>query len=495
MTESTDKNTDKATEKKGLSPFSRQVRELVQGPGVTIAAGSSIADAAKLMTDRRVGSLVVMREEEPVGMVTKTDMVRRVLAAGADPQHRVDEVMTTGIISISGGQPLFDGLMLMIQHKISHLVVNDGEGMVGVVSEHDWLTFQRHHPAALFQQMETGGTVAELAALREKANGLVRALFMQEGTAAALTELTTEINDRVSNRVIELALAEMDGPPPAPFAWIAMGSEGRSEQTLSTDQDNGLVFADLPDKDREPARQWFLKFAEKAVEGLVICGFPRCDGNVMASNPDLCLSVSEWKQKFTGIIGKADPQALLWASIYFDFRCLHGERSLVDGLWSGLLAHVESSKGFLRYMTGEGEVFGGLPVNSFSWKLRRLFGISPPPIDIKRQALSPMVRGLRAVALDCGISETNTLKRLELAQQGEFFPAELAEAVRIAYDFVMVLRIRQHFRQQAAGEEASNVLDFKHLNPLQGKFLVDALQTIAEFEDFIKDKYGGVEVI
>ncbi|MCZ6533809.1 MAG: DUF294 nucleotidyltransferase-like domain-containing protein [SAR324 cluster bacterium] len=483
------------TQKKGLSPFTRQVAELVGGPGITITRGSSIAEAAKLMAEQGVGSLVVLEGSEPVGMITKTDMVRRVLAANMDTGRKVDEVMTREIISIDGEKPLFDGLMLMIHNKISHLVVKDGEGMIGVVSERDWLTFQRNHPAALFQQMAQGATVAELAELRQKANDLVRALFAEEGTAAALTELVTEINDRVAIRVLELTLAEMAGPPPAPFAWIAMGSEGRSEQTLSTDQDNGLVFSDLPDAAREPARHWFLEFAGRVVEGLQVCGFPRCKGNIMASNPELCLSLSEWREMFARLIVTSDPEALLKASIYFDFRCLFGEPTLVDDLWRDLLQHVASSRGFLRYMTGEGEVFGGLPVNSLGWKLRRLVGMSPPPIDIKRQALSPMVRSLRAVALDCGVSQSNTLKRLELARERGVIPGDLADAARAAYDFVMVLRIRQHFRQQAQGESPSNLIDFKNLNRLQGHFLINALQTIADFEGFIQDKYGGLEVL
>lgn len=483
-----------AKPRKGLSPFTREVRELVSGPGVSIESGSTIAEAAALMAESKIGSLIIMKDGSPVGMVTKTDMVRRVLAAGVDTGKQVDQVMTRDIISIPGERPLFDGLMLMIHSGIGHLLVTEDQGMAGVVSERDWLTFQRHHPAALFQQMERAGNPTVLADLRERANDLVRAVFGQEGTAVALTEMVTEINDRVTRRVIELAL-QAEGEAPVPFAWIAMGSEGRSEQTLSTDQDNGIVFADVQPERLEETREWFLKFAKRVVDGLAMCGFPRCTGNVMATNPELCLSRSEWEQLFARLMDNPEPESLLKASIYFDFRCLAGETGLVDGLWNGLMARMAQNKGFLRFMGGEGQVFGGVPVNSPGWKLRRLLGMSPPPIDIKKSAVSPIVRSLRALALDCGIRETNTLRRLELASGKRAIPDDLADAVRSAYDFVMLLRIRLHFAQKERGEATDNTVNFKELNRLQGRFLVQSLHTIAELEDYVKDKYGGVAVV
>ena len=478
---------------RGLSPFTREVRELITRQGLTISSGSTVAQAAGIMASSRVGSVVVMAGSQPVGIVTKTDMVRRVVAEGLSGRALVDEIMTREIISIEGRRPVFEGLMLMIQNNIGHLLVTDDAGTIGVVSERDWLTFQRHHPAALFQQMDVAQSVAQLAKLRRQANSLVRAIFGEEGTAVALTELATEINDRTSRRVIELAL-EVKGPAPVPFAWIAMGSEGRGEQTLSTDQDNGIVFQDIAESRLEETRSWFLDFAELAVEGLVECGFPRCKGNTMATNPDLCLSKTEWEHLFSELVDNPDPESLLKASIYFDFRCLLGDDTLVDGLWESLLKRIERTKGFLRFMGGEGEVFGGVPVNSPGWKLRRLVGITPPPIDIKKSAVAPIVRSLRALALGCGIKETNTLRRLELVQEQGALPDDLAQAVRSAYDFVMLLRIRQHIRQQDQGREPDNVVKFKELNPLQGRFLVQSLYTIVDLEGYVKDKFGGVAV-
>lgn len=484
---------EKTADRKGFSPFTCKVSELVTGPGLTIASGSTVGQAAELMTTSGVGSLVIMGQGKPVGIVTKTDMVRRVLAAGGSPDGAVDDIMSTDIISIEGERPVFDALMLMIHNQVGHLLVTNGGGMEAVVSDRDWLTFQRRHPAALFQQIERAGSVEQLAELRGRANGLVRAVFGWEGTAAALTDLVTEINDRTSKRVIELAL-QAKGPPPAPFAWIAMGSEGRGEQTLSTDQDNGIVFQDVQSGKLEETRNWFLDLAETAVDGLVLCGFPRCKGNVMATNPELCLSETEWERLFAGFIENPEPEALLKASIYFDYRCLMGEAPLVDKLWQKLLARIEGNRGFLRFMGGEGEVFGGVPVNSPAWKLRRLLGMTPPPIDIKKSAVAPIVRCLRALALGCGIGETNTLRRLELAQEQGALPSGLADAVRGAYDFVMLLRIRHHFSQQDKGRPPDNIVRFVDINPLQGRFLVQSLYTIVDLEDFVKDRFGGVRV-
>ena len=307
-----------------------------------------------------------------------------------------------------------------------------------------------------------------------------------------MTELVTEINDRVARRVIEITLAEMAETPPVAFAWIAMGSEGRREQTLSTDQDNGLVFADVADAELEPVRRWFLGMAKRINAHLATCGFPLCKGNTMASNPELCRSLSEWHALFRGLVQRADPEDLVKASIYFDCRCLYGDGSLVDRMWQDLLGHVEDNRSFLRFMAGEGAVCGGSPVNFLSWRLRSLVGLAPPPVDVKRQGLSPLVRVLRVVALDLGSSETNTLDRLDLAREHGRLPGDLAESAAGAYEFVTLKRLQWQSRQKDTTEP--NRVDPRAMNRLERTFLLEALKTIVRVEQEVRGHYGGVTI-
>jgi CBS domain-containing protein len=287
------------------------------------------------------------------------------------------------------------------------------------------------------------------------------------------------------------ALEAETGTAPAPFAWIALGSEGRAEQTLSTDQDNALVFADVPPGEVAAVQAWFLRMAARAVEGLEACGFPRCKGNVMASNPELCLPLGAWQRKFAGYLDAADPEALLRASIYFDFRCLYGEAALVEALWGDLLARMRTQRGFLRHLAAHG-LEGRPPIGTLGWRLRSLLHLRHPPLDVKTQALAPLVAAVRVLALAAGSAETNTLARLYAARTAEVLPPELARAAHRAYDFLMLLRIRQHFAQETRGEPPTNALRLERLDPLQRRFLIEALRTVLELQDHVVDQYGGI---
>lgn len=475
-----------------FSVFDTRVGELVTRSGIVIGSDGTIREAAQRMTEESVGSLVVMEAGKPVGIVTKIDFARRVIAAGVDSGEPVRRVMSPNLVTIDAEAYLFDGLMTMIRNGIGHLVVTADGKFAGVISESDWLAFQRHHPLALLQRIDSAPSVAALADYRREALDFLEELFDDAGTARSLTELATEINDRVTRRVIDISLAEMAEAPPAAFAWIAMGSEGRREQTLSTDQDNGLVFDDVAGADLDAARQWFLALAGRINGHLAACGFPLCKGNTMASNPELCRSLSEWHVLFRGLIQRADPGDLIRASIYFDFRCLYGEGTLVDRMWRDLLRCIGDNRALLRFLAGEGAVYGGSPVNSLPWRLRSLVGLAPPPVDVKREGLNPLVRVLRVIALDLGSSETNTLGRLELAREHGRLPADLAESAAAAYEFVTLKRLQWQSRRKDAPEP--NVVDPREMNRLERTFLVESLKTIVRVEQQVRGDYGDVTI-
>ncbi len=480
---------------KAFSPFSSIVYELVKGPVHTISKGTSIEEAAKKMTKKSIGSLVVVEKGQPSGIVTKTDLVRRVLAVGKDTSLPIEEIMSPQIISIEYDQPIFEGLLLMLRHKITHLLVM-GEGtMVGIISEHDWVRYQERHPAYLFRAIEEASTISAAAELKTESHVLIKSIFEEEGDARSLTMIVTEINDRITEAIIENAIREMreegKGDPPVEFAWMAMGSEGRKEQTSSTDQDNGIVFANVPDDQFTEVQQWFLEFAEKVVGGLEMCGFPRCDGNIMASNPELCLSLERWHRLFHSIVLNPEPEALLKASTYFDFRALYGQEKFIDELWEGLLQVIGNNKSFLRFLTENMLEAGRPPVKNWKWKLRRIIEMFPPPIDIKREALAPLVRAIRILALTCGSPVTHSLDRLDVIEKAGLLSPEVVGAVREAYDFILLLRIRQDFARQVDSVRTDNMISFRDLNPLQGRFLRDSLRTVYELQDLIQGRFAG----
>ncbi|MBC8258010.1 MAG: CBS domain-containing protein [SAR324 cluster bacterium] len=483
------------TKPHGISPFKNKMADLVSRQTKSIPHHLPVSVVAQQMADSGINSMVVEQNGVLAGIVTSTDLVRHILAKNLSGSTPIFSVMSAPLISIDQESPIFDGLMLMVQNKIKHLAVTTNGNISGIVSGWDWLTFQERHPAALFNEIAEAPSFQTVALLRTEALELVEQLFEEEGNARSLTQLITEINDRVTERIIQLTLeklkAEGEGNPPVKYCWIAMGSEGRKEQTLSTDQDNGLVFENTSQAELDSVKNWFLKFAVIVIEGLVLCGFPRCKGNIMASNQDLCLSQTEWEQLFVKILSNPDPYALLKASIYFDFRSIYGESKLVNSLWQNLTDKIRLSRGFLRHLAQNNIEAGRPPIYTLEWKFRSFFSLFLPPVDLKRQALTPLVMSIRTLALAHGIKETHTLSRIEELVACQALPAQLAEAVSNAYDFIMLLKIRQNFEFQADSSAVTNELQTKLLNPLQSSFLYETLKTIYDLQDYVNDIFGN----
>jgi CBS domain-containing protein len=480
----------------GSFPFFRPVSELIKGPIQSISPEATASDCSKKMSDASIGSLVVIDQQGMIGMLTSTDLVEKVLAEKKSTESQVAEIMSSPVICINKSETIFEALMLMIHKGISHLVITENDMPIGVISEWDWMTAQQRHPASLIHSIKSANSAESLAKIRKETLPLIEQLFMEEGQADSLTRLITEIHDQITCRLIELALEEMDmegrGGPPSPFSWMGMGSEGRREQTISTDQDNALIFEAPSDEELARKRSWFLDFAEKVVSGLEICGFPRCPGNTMAINPKLCLTEEEWLILFGQILTTPTPQALLKAGIYFDFRSLFGKHELVRKLRKRLIEHSPRSRLFLKLMSENDLDAGRPPVHQLDWKIRRLLGFGNLSVDLKQQALRPLVMGIRTLALSAGIEESHSLERIrELEKRGEL-PGELSQALQSAYDFIMLLKIRWNFKTSEKENVSGNRIQMKQLNPLEQRFLEESLKVILRLQDEVYARFGGI---
>ncbi len=213
------------------------------------------------------------------------------------------------------------------------------------------------------------------------------------------------------------------------FAWIGMGSEGRQEQTVRTDQDNGIVFQNVPAEEFDSVQIWFLEFAEKVSRSLEICGFPLCEGNIMASNRDLCQNVDGWKSLLSNIIFNPSQQDLTKATMYFDFRFIHGRRKLVDEVRDYLFDSLEDHVIFFRNISGSMLSEVRPPIRSFSWRMYGLTGIEPRKLDLKMEALIPLVAAVRVLALANGVRSTHTLERLQQCMEKGKMSKSLYDAV------------------------------------------------------------------
>jgi CBS domain-containing protein len=304
--------------------------------------------------------------------------------------------------------------------------------------------------------------------------------------AEPLTQFVSALNDAVTERAIELALRDHDVADSG-FCWMGLGSEGRNEQTLATDQDNAIIFPDREGQDREATRKRLLEFADAVNLALDACGFPLCKGNIMARNPAWCLSLAEWFQRFDDWIRNSDPEALLNASIFFDFRALHGDATLVDRLREFLLASVKDRPVFLRQMAANAlqsrpplGLFGDIVVD----------GEEGGTIDLKKQVSRVFVDCVRILALAGGVGAVSTSERLRATgPKIRMSDDEVATAID-AFQFVQMLRLHaQDDLNRGEGASEPNRIDPEGLNSLDRRILREAMRQARKLQNRIALDY------
>ncbi len=265
--------------------FTTPVQEVTTKDPPRAPASITAVDAARLMTSRNASSLVLTGpDDEPVGILTDKDLRQKVLAEGYSQDDPVDRIMTRRLITIDAGAACLEAMLKMLRHNIHHLIVTRDGRLDGVVTNHDIMILQGASPLSLARDIERQRTIEGIVPVARKVRGIVALLLKSGAPAGVITRIVTEINDRLVRRILILG-EQRFGPPPLPYCWIAFGSEGRKEQTISTDQDNAIVFGDTGDRELAgKARDYFGGFASWANDTLAQCGFPPCSGNYMASN-------------------------------------------------------------------------------------------------------------------------------------------------------------------------------------------------------------------
>jgi CBS domain-containing protein len=324
--------------------------------------------------------------------------------------------------------------------------------------------------------------VATLVSCAAEVRQLAVALHREEAGPALVTQALSRLNDAIGERVLAVLMPRFRLPP-ARWCWLGLGSEGRLEQTLATDQDNGLVFSALDDGEARQLRELFLPFARAANQALAECGFPLCDGEVMAGNPRWCLSLSEWLESFSGWVRTPEPEALLNAAIFFDFRPLAGDHGLAAVLRRALSDLTRGNEIFLRMMT-----VNALAAQPPLGRLRD-FAVeagSGGMIDLKKFGSRIFVDAARILALGAGIPETGTAPRLRRAAEEGVMTGADAEAWIHAFHAVQGIRLAV---QVAAGERPGNLVDPLQLNDFDRRVLLEGLRQARAMQQLLKSRY------
>jgi CBS domain-containing protein len=468
--------------------------DLLRGPALTCAPETTLREAFSRMHERHVGSIVVVQpagEGETVcGILTRTDLLGRVILPEVPLDAPVREVMTAKVLTLDADETAADAALLMAEHSIRHVPVMRVEAgarrVAGVVSERDLFALQRLTVRQLAVAIRRADSVEALATAARDVRRLSHHLVAQGVAAAQLTRLVSHLNDRLAVRLLTLGCERL-GIDSASFCWLAFGSEGRGEQTISTDQDNGIIFH----ADRTTQAQ-MLALAQWANDALAACGFPLCKGNIMARNPSWCLDIAAWEALFAGWIDRGDPQALLNASIFFDFRPLFGDVTLANALREDVVASAARNARFLKQMSDNALINRpGLPRGL----LDGLLGdASSGRVDLKMHGTVPFVDAARIWALAAGLHETNTAERLRRLAEANRLPADDVAAWIPAFEYFQLMRLRaQHRRAAAYADERDNPneVDLAELSALDRRIINEAFRQARKMQQRLELDFPG----
>jgi len=453
---------------------------------------TTIREAAETMATEEIGSLFINSPEgHLMGVVTERDLTHKVVAQGRDINLPAVEIMSAPVYRVEDQSLVFEALMTMMQEDIRHLAVVDGdEKVVGVLSSRDMLMAQGESPLFVLREIAATDSVAELIAIHERQPRLIRSLISSGAKASHLNRFVTAISDAVLKRIIQFVLADSP-PPPVPFVFMILGSEGRREQTLKTDQDNAIIFKDVPSAQEAEVQKFFLGFGERVCALLDRVGYAFCTGNVMAQNPQWCQPLAAWKNYFDDWIHTAEAEDLLQASIFFDFRAGYGETAYIEELHQHLFSSLGGWSGFFRHLT-ENALYFKPPLGFLRNFVVESKGKHRNSPDIK-SAMTPIVDLARIYALKHGIDETNTLDRLHQLHLKNVFTRDQFEELERAYSFMMQVRLARQVTAILDEENPpDNYINPKKLTHIEQTMLKEIFKRVEKFQASLGFEFTGL---
>ena len=442
--------------------LSQEIGRLVRRLPVWVDEGATVGEAARLMRAEGISSVLV--RGDPPGIVTDRDFTNRVLAHGLGPETPVARVQSRPLRTLPAETPMHEAWTSLLDSGAHHLPVTRGGEVAGVVTANDLLKASAQGPMAVLRQVERLPSRASLPGYGAKVAEMDAALLAGGLDATVIAQLVSRLNDALLARIHAWAEADL-GPAPAPWAWLAFGSEGRREQTLLTDQDNGLAFAE---EGLERAG-WYRAFAERVNADLEAAGFPPCARGHMARAS--LAPLSEWTRRFNACIDERRPHA---AALLFDFRRVGG--TLDVGPLELAVDRAQRNPAFLRHLARAAVEHA--PPGSLGLRLR-----GGATADLKEQGIVPIVYLARCYGLEVGTRARGTLERLEAAANAGLLSQDAHEGVAQAYRFLVGLRLRHQLRTLSEGRVPTSVVRLADLSAIERSRLKDSFRAIARWQE------------
>lgn len=445
-----------------------------------VEQGTSIQQATRLMREHKADS-VLARKGGRYGMVTGTDLLNAVVLQGMPLETDVSAIASYRLVTADIDDYLFNALVLMTQQQIERVVVMRGRELVGIVELTDVLSYFSSHSHVIGLRIERASTIDDLRQATQGLNDLIKALISTGVKIRFTMDLLAAMNGRIMTRLFDLTIPSDMQPH---VCLVVMGSEGRGEQIMKTDQDNGLIFRD--GLSWAQMQQTMNRFSEM----LISFGFPPCPGNIMVSNPDWVNSVGDWTQKLSDWAETCEGEAQMNLAIAVDAKPVAGNPALFKVARNWFLRHLRNNDVFFSHFARAAVEFD-TPLTFFGNIRDR------EQLDIKKGGIFPIVHGVRTLALEHRILATNTYRRIEALMEGGQLPEKDGKNLAEALSLFIQLRLRQQMRRMEASEDGfdptPNMIELQQLDKMERDLLRDALQIVKAFKKHLALRYhlGG----
>jgi PAS domain S-box-containing protein len=431
----------------------------------TIDMDATLYEAAQILIRKKTHCLFVTKNHDIIGLIDHNTFLAGVVSGKNISEIKAFEIMHSPVIYTDKKSTLLEAMHQMLRVDANCLAVkNQYNELEGLITKNDILEVQQDASVFLIHEVENAELIHELQSLYDKLPGIV-SLFLESGVYAEhIMQICTAISDAIMRRVVELAI-EKTGPPPAAFSFFTLGSEGREEQTLKTDQDNAIAYKGQETKEKN---RYFTDLAARINEWLHNIGYEYCKGEIMANNPKWCQPLSIWKMYFRQWIEDSDPESILDTSIFFDLRHIYGDPSIIEQLKGEMFSLTNAKSVFFYHLAQSVQRFK--PV-SYSDKMET--------IDLKK-AVALVVGFARLYALQHKIEATNTMIRISNLIELERINRDFGESVLQAYRYLMELRFRVQSENILSNAIPDNVFPVDNLSHIEKAKLKAALSEISE---------------
>lgn len=443
----------------------------------------SVLKVAGIMRDLKISSVIVCEDNTPVGILTDRDLRNKIVAQGVDPASIVArEIMNAPLITVSENDFIFEALYRISKNGIHRIcVVDQDERLSGIITVTDIMRLQTHSPQKLVRDIDRAATLEELKLYHNQIQTLVLHLVGTGVPPRELVRMIALLNDQLLLRLIALLRARQFSTLTEKFAFIVLGSEGRREQTLTTDQDNAIIYSDDLSVDEVAEIE---AFSKELIDALIEIGVPPCPGGIMAKNEFWRRSFSEWQETLKRWLTNPLPENILNGSMFFDLRTVYGDLNLEKGLKKMLVEHFQQEKMFMTRSAAN--------VNRFRPPLGLFGGIKVEhseehrgQIDVKKAGIFAITEGVKALAMEAGIMDGGTRERIVALVEKDVLTQKLADDLEASYNFLVFLRLRCQVEDIRAGNQPSNYITLAKLNHMEKGRLKLAFEEVNEFQEFL----------